>query len=116
MEVENLTATDLDRDGNFELVGNFKIENNTGQSENLYTLFMIFEPEGGGFKPALTWFHRAAAEEPEQRDFVDQVDLDGDGVAEVIAEGFYPEANDYVIYKRRQGRWVSVYQGGGGGC
>ena len=77
---------------------------------------MIFEPEGGGFKPALTWFHRAAAEEPEQRDFVDQVDLDGDGVAEVIAEGFYPESNDYIIYKRRQGRWVSVYQGGGGGC
>jgi len=117
MEVVNLTATDLDRDGNAELVGSFRVENKTGQNLGVtYMLFIIFEPEGGGFKPALTWFHRAAAEEHEQRDFVDQVDLDGDGVAEVIAEGFYPEANDYIIYKRRQGRWVSVYQGGGGGC
>ena len=116
LEVENLTATDLDRDGNFELVGNFKIENNTGQSENSYALFMIFEPEGGGFKPALTWFHHGGESDSEERSFVDQVDIDGDGIAEVIVAGFYYEANDYVIYKKRQGRWVSVYQGGGGGC
>jgi hypothetical protein len=116
MEVGNLTATDLDRDGNFELVGNFQVKNNTAQSENTYTLFMIFEPEGGGFKPALTWFHRGGEGEYAGRDFVDQVDLDGDGVAEVVVGGSYYESNDYVIYKKRQGHWVSVYQGGGGGC
>src|SRR5438105_161131 len=99
------------------LVGSFSVENKTGQYAGVaYALFMIFEPGVGGFKPALTWFHRAAAEETEERDFVDQVDLDGDGVAEVIAEGFYPESNDYVIYKKRQGHWVSVYQGGSGSC
>ena len=76
----------------------------------------IFEPEAGGFKPALTWFHRGSEADAEERLLVDIVDLDGDGLAEVIAEGFYYESNDYIIYKKRQGHWVSVYQGGGGGC
>lgn len=117
MEVINLTATDLDGDGNAELVGSFRVETKTGQNAGVtYTLFTIFEPAGGGFRPALTWFHRAASEEIEERDFVDQVDLDGDGVAEVIAEEYYPESNEYVVYKKRQGHWVVVYQGGGGGC
>jgi hypothetical protein len=44
------------------------------------------------------------------------VDFDGDGVGEVIAMGSYYESNDYVIYKRQQGRWRPVYKGGGGGC
>jgi hypothetical protein len=116
MEVENLTATDLDGDGNFELVGSFKVEGGAGDSANTYSLFMIFEPAGGDFKPALTWFHRGGEADSAARDFVDQADIDGDGVAEVIAAGSYYESNDYIIYKRRQGRWVSVYQGGGGGC
>lgn len=116
MEVSNLTATDLDGDGGFELVGSFKIENNAGQTADTYALFMIFEPDAAGLKPALTWFHRGGEADAEERHLVDFVDLDGDGVAEVVAEGFYYESNDYVIYKRRQGRWLSVYQGGGGGC
>jgi hypothetical protein len=116
MEVVNLTATDLDADGNFELVGSFKVEENKGESPDDYALFMIFEPEAAGFKPALTWFHHGGEADAAERLLVDIVDLDGDGLAEVIAEGFYYESNDYIIYKKRQGHWVSVYQGGGGGC
>jgi hypothetical protein len=116
MEVGNLTATDLDGDGSFELVGSFRIENNNGQAADTYALFMIFDPDGGGLKPALTWFKRGGEADWAERYLVDQIDLDGDGIAEVIAEGFYYESNDYIIYKKRQGHWVSVYQGGGGGC
>lgn len=116
LEVSNLTATDLDGDGNFELVGSFRVGNDTEQTPDTYALFMIFEPEGGGFRPALTWFHRGGEADAAERHLVDVVDLDGDGLAEVIAEGFYYESNDYIIYKKRQGHWVSVYQGGGGGC
>jgi hypothetical protein len=116
LEVVNLTATDLDRDGRFELVGSFKVEKTDAASPDAFTLFIIFEPEGESLKAALTWFHRGYEGEFADRHFVDQLDMDDDGVAEVIAEGTYYESNDYFIYKRQQGRWRVVYQGGGGGC
>ena len=115
MEVVNLTATDLDRDGRHELVGSFKVEKKDA-APMAYTLFLIMEPSGEAFKTAWEWFHKGYEGEYADRHFVDQVDFDGDGVGEVVAEGTYYESNDYVIYKRRQGTWKPVYKGGGGGC
>jgi hypothetical protein len=116
MEVVNLTATDLDRDGKAELVGSFKVEKRDAAAPMAYTLFLIMEPAGDSFKTAWEWFHKGFEDDYEDRHFVDQVDFDGDGVGEVVAEGTYYESNDYVIYKRQQGRWKPVYKGGGGGC
>ncbi|HEX8335991.1 MAG TPA: hypothetical protein VF621_04635 [Pyrinomonadaceae bacterium] len=117
MEVVNLTATDLDRDGRFELVGSFLVEKKGAPAAaNAYTLFLIMEPAGETLKAAWEWFHRGYEGEYADRHFIDQVDFDGDGVGEIVAEGTYYESNDYVIYKRQQGRWRPVYQGGGGGC
>lgn len=115
LEVVNLTATDLDRDGKFELVGSFLVEKKDAAPTS-YTLFLIMEPDAGGFKEAWEWFHKGNEDAYEDRRFVDQLDFDGDGVGEVIAAGSYYESNDYVIYKRQQGRWRPVYKGGGGGC
>ncbi|HZI18022.1 MAG TPA: hypothetical protein VEY09_05440 [Pyrinomonadaceae bacterium] len=115
-EVMNLTAVDLDRDGRHELIGSFRVDRSGGRSTDFNTLFVIFEPAGAGFKPALTWSHRGGEGEYGDRRLVDYLDLDGDGTAEVVAEGTYYESNNYVIYRSQQGRWRSVYQGGGGGC
>ena len=117
MQVVNLTATDLDRDGKAELVGSFLVEKRQGDAaQDAYTLFLIIEPQGDTFKTAWEWFHHGFEGEYADRHFVDQVDLDGDGVGEVVVEGTYYESNDYAVYKRQQGRWRPVYQGGGGGC
>ena len=115
MEVVNLTATDVERDGKFELVGSFHVKKE-GAAPNSYTLFLIMEPAGDSLKTAWEWFHKGYEGEYADRHFVDQLDFDGDGVAEVVAEGTYYESHDFVIYKRQQGRWRPVYQGGGGGC
>ena len=115
IEVDNLTATDLDRDGKFELLGSFRVDQE-GAAPNSYTLFLIMEPAGDSFKTAWEWFHKGYEGDYADRHFVDQVDFDGDGVGEVVVEGTYYESNDYAIYKRQQGRWRPVYQGGGGGC
>ena len=123
MEVVNLTATDLDGDGTFELIGSFRIDRKTATAEDSYTLFMIASPvadytqqSAQTGRPALAWFHHGGEADYEERRFVDQLDIDGDGVAEVIAGGSYYESNDYIIYKRQGGSWRPVYQGGGGGC
>lgn len=113
MKTVNLTATDLERDGKFELIGSFQIE---GANYVMHNLFIIFEPAGEKYKAALTWYHKGAEGDYADRKLVDAVDLDGDSAAEVIAEGHYYESNDYIIYKRQAGRWREVYMGGGGGC
>ena len=48
--------------------------------------------------------------------FVDQLDLDGDGVDEVIVEAIGYENEGFLIYKRQSGTWKKVWAGGVGGC
>lgn len=110
MKTVNLTATDIERDGRFELIGSFQID---GANETKHNLFVIFEPTTSGkYKAAWKLYESGYADTK----LVDVVDLDGDGTAEVIAEGFEIENNSYVIYKRQAGTWRSVYKGGGGGA
>ncbi|HEV8369642.1 MAG TPA: hypothetical protein VGQ39_16920 [Pyrinomonadaceae bacterium] len=110
MKTVNLTATDIERNGQFELIGGFQID---AGNDVLHNLFIIFEPTADGkYKAAWNWYQKGY----EDRKLVDVVDLDGDGTAEVIAEGFEIENNHYVIYKRQAGTWRPVYRGGGGGA
>lgn len=110
MKTVNLTAIDIERDGQFELIGTFQIE---AGNEVMHNLFIIFAPAAAGkYKSAWNWYQKGQ----EDRKLVDVLDLDGDGTSEVIAEGFEIENNFYVIYKRQAGTWRQVYQGGGGGA
>ncbi len=114
MTTVNLTAIDLNRDGKFEMIGGFNIQ---GANMLAYNLFVIFEQTPAGkYRAAWNWYQKGSEESYEDRRLVDVIDLDGDGMAEVIAEGTYYESNDYVIYKRQAGTWRPLYKGGGGGC
>jgi hypothetical protein len=110
MKTVNLTATDIEHDGRFELIGTFQID---AGNEVMHNLFIIFEPAAAGkYKAAWNWYQKGY----EDRKLVDVVDLDGDGTSEVIGEGFEIENNFYVIYKRQAGTWRPIYTGGGGGA
>ena len=113
MGTNNLTAVDTNGDGRAELIGSFIIRGEWGVRE---AVFLIAEPSGAGFTPALAWFHRGEEAEAAYRRLVDVVDLDGDGTTEVVAQGLYYESHDYIIYKRQAKGWRQVYQGAGGGC
>jgi hypothetical protein len=113
----NLTATDLDHDGNYELIGSFELEVTHAKARR--DLLLIAEPQGQTFKSSLVHFqaYKLPAEGFDSAvDFVDQVDLDGDGVGEVfvLEHGF--DAYGYSIYKKQNGRWRKVYSAMGDAC
>ncbi len=107
--VTNLTAVDLDHDSNPELVGSFRIE----LDQKAYILFLIVGKHRGNYRIALQRYDEGLEK---GEDFVDEVDLDGDGIGEVITQVSGSEAWEYAIYKRKAVDWQVVYKGGGGGC
>lgn len=116
LKTTNLTATDLNGDGKFELIGSFVIET---AAKHRRDLLLIAEPLGDGFKPAFVNF-QAYKMQPEgfdsAIDFVDQLDVDGDGVGEVFTTQHGFDAYGYNIYKKVRGRWRLMVSTTGDAC
>ena len=116
LKVTNLTATDLDGDGKYEMVGSFTLA-----SKNKFErdLFLIAAPQGAGMRADYVKFQ--AYQPPAEGflssiDFVDTLDLDGDGIGEVFAVRGGFDAYGYLIYKKQNGRWRQVFQALGDAC
>jgi len=113
MKASHLSAVDTNRDTLFELIGTFEII----KDETAYSLFIIAEPEGLSYKTAFNLYKKSSSEaDIESERLVDALDLDGDGIMEIVGQHFYYESYDFVIYKKQKGQWQSIYRGGGGGC
>jgi len=116
LKTTNLTATDLNGDGKFELIGSFVSETKTRARKDL---LLIAEPAGASFKATLVKFqsYKLPPEGFDSAvDFVDQLDLDGDGTGEVFVRQHGFDAYGYGIYKKSAGRWREVYTTTGDAC
>lgn len=115
MEVTNLTATDLDGDGRFELVGSFVVAKGKARRD----LFLIAAPQGASFRADFVNFQSYQLP-PEgfssHVDFVDQLDLDGDGQGEVVTINGGFDAYSYSVYRKQRGRWRLVHTFFGDAC
>jgi hypothetical protein len=109
IKVTNLTATDLDGDGKYEFIGSF-----TSAAKNKFErdLFLIAKTQGTGTRADLAKF-QAYQPPPEtflsSIDFIDHLDLDGNGVGEVFAVQGAFDGYAYLIFKKVGGRWREVY-------
>jgi hypothetical protein len=116
LKVTNLTATDLDANSTFEMVGSFTL---AAKNKFERDLFLIAKSDGEAMRADFTNF-RAYQPPPEgflsSIDFIDQLDVDRDGVAEVFAVQGGFDGYGYLIFRKVSGQWRQVYQGIGDVC
>lgn len=116
IKVTNLTATDLDGDGKYEMIGSFTL---AAKNKFERDLFLIARGDAPSMRADFAKF-QAYQPPPEEFlssiDYVEQLDVDRDGVGEVftIQAGF--DAYAYLIFKRVGGRWREVYDQMGDAC
>ncbi|HEX8142624.1 MAG TPA: hypothetical protein VF553_08515 [Pyrinomonadaceae bacterium] len=123
LDTVNLTATDLNGDGKAELIGSFVVKKTRGGQER-YVLFLLAEPDGNSYKPALSNYEKFTQNDIMSggdidaigqtglytERLVDHLDLDADGTSEVVTLKLGFEGDGYTIYRRQQGRWQKLYE------
>jgi hypothetical protein len=116
IKVTNITATDLNGDGKYEMIASF-----TSAAKNKFErdLFLIAHQQGAVMRADLVKF-QAYQPPPEtflsSIDFIDQLDLDGDGTGEVFATQGGFDGYALLIFKKVGGRWKQVYDMIGDAC
>jgi len=122
IKTTNLTATDLNGDGNYEMIGSFTLETKTKLRRDLFLIARPTPPAQlihGNFQTEFVKFQTYKLP-PEgfasSVDYVDQLDMDADGIGEVVAVQGGFDAYGYLIFKKVAGRWRQVYQGLGDAC
>ena len=79
-------------------------------------LLLVAEPARGRYRRAWTWWNDGSEADVVRSDFLDALDVDGDGAPELVFHSQYYESWDYHLLARRAQGWVETYRGGGGGC
>ena len=116
IKVSNLTATDLDGDGKYEMIGSFTL---AAKNKFERDLFLIAKPQGTTFRADFVKF-QAYQPPPEEFlssiDYIEHLDLDGDGVGEVFANQGGFDGYALLIFKKTGGRWRQVHSMIGDAC
>lgn len=116
IKVTNITATDLNGDGKYEMIASF-----TSAAKNKFErdLFLIAHQQGAVMRADFAKF-QAYQPPPEtflsSIDFIDQLDLDGDGTGEVFATQGGFDGYALLIFKKVGGRWRQVFDTIGDAC
>lgn len=87
-----------------------------GGGSGTAAMLIIAEERQAGYRPAYAWFHHGIEAQVETRELVDALDVDGDGMPElVVRNGFYEDWTYSVLSRTPEG-WIDIYTGGANGC
>lgn len=81
-----------------------------------YSLSFAADDRDGGNHSTLWYQHAQSETEAEALYTVDVVDLDGDGVNELVARRVFYENYKYEVYKREKSGWEKIFSTGILGC
>lgn len=116
IKVDNLRATKLGIKRADALIGSISVK----EKSAIHNLFLVAEQQDAQWRVILSTYHVGQDVEDGTdivvESFVDQLDLDNDGIDEIVTISGYYESLDYTIYKEQNRIWQKVYRGGGGGC
>ncbi|HEX3143481.1 MAG TPA: hypothetical protein VHQ64_05880, partial [Pyrinomonadaceae bacterium] len=109
IKVTNLTASDLNGDGQYEMIGSFTL---AGKNKFERDLFLIATPQGATMRADFAKFQ--AYQPPAEGflssiDFIDQLDIDGDGVGEVFTTQGAFDGYALLVFKKVGKRWRQVH-------
>jgi hypothetical protein len=98
------------------LIASF-MERGTGGTAKQRHLFAIGDAEGPAGGYALTFTHTARDSAPEFLRMIDHADITGDGVDEIILEGWRAGGDSYLVIMHYQnGRWHEMARGANSWC
>jgi len=126
MKYHNLTALDVDGDGNAEQVGSFWVP--LGEKERGLLFFIADQAKNGKYFFSHREFQRKKDTEVMSGEIkaledgiynellLDVFDIDQDGVSEIFTwtQGF--EGSSFNVYQRKAGVWKSVFEGSNYHC
>ena len=111
MQTASLVGIDVDGDKRSELVGTFRLHSSDPERPPRY-VFLIAEGRGTNYKTTFSTyraFPNSKAFNIGEEALVDYLDLDRDGVAEIVTSYSNERASGYHIYRRTNGEWKVVY-------
>jgi hypothetical protein len=90
------------------------------KEKNELWLFAILEQTDSKWRPAISEIHRIHDLEDRkdaiEENYLDQLDIDGDGIDEFFSTSTYYEGISYSAYGIRDGKWTKIFKGGYSGC
>ncbi|MGB6484444.1 MAG: hypothetical protein WBE86_13240 [Candidatus Acidiferrales bacterium] len=116
IKIDQLVVTKIDDSNSLFLIGSLFLRTKSA----LHKVFLIGKIGASSATAELVQYNKSIdlteGTDGEDYVFVDQLDLDGDGVDEVVVELRGYEEEEFDIYKRYSGSWREVHDGGEGGC